>query len=405
MEEVKDKTKDVLAKSIILSRRYYKKALKYSSKASAQSKMHINKALAEIKKANNKTSSGRLSIKDQAFFIKRLSFLIKAGIPILESLHMIKDQTRSKNQIKILEKIIEDVSEGQSLSRSLSKYKKMFGEFSINIISFGEETGILSENLEYLADELQKRQALRKKIVGAFIYPAVVTLATLGITAFLMIYLFPKITPVFASLHAKLPLSTRIVIFLSNFVRNNGLSIFLVITLFVITFILLMKKSEKFNFLFDKYILKIPVIGETIKNYNLANSSRTLGLLLKSGITVSDAIPITSKTSGNLVYKQGFSEMSESINKGEKMSVYLIKRKDIFPEVLSQIVSVGEKSGSLSSSLIYLSEMYESEVDDFTKNISNVIEPVLMIFMGVLVGFIAISIITPIYGITQNLHG
>ncbi len=318
---------------------------------------------------------------------------------------MIKDQTKSKNQIKILEKIIEDVSEGQSLSRSLSKYKKMFGEFSINIISFGEETGILSENLEYLADELQKRQALRKKIVGAFIYPAVVTLATLGITAFLMIYLFPKITPVFASLHAKLPLSTRIVIFLSNFVRNNGLSIFLVIALLVTAFILLMKKSEKFNFLFDKYILKIPVIGETIKNYNLANSSRTLGLLLKSGITVSDAIPITSKTSGNLIYKQGFSEMSESINKGEKMSIYLTKRNDIFPEVLSQIVSVGEKSGSLSSSLIYLSEMYESEVDDFTKNISNVIEPVLMIFMGVLVGFIAISIITPIYGITQNLHG
>ena len=117
MNEAKEKTKDVLAKSIILSRRYYKKALKYSAKASSQSKVHINKALAEIKKANSKTGSGKLSIKDQAFFIKRLSFLIKAGIPILESLHMIKDQTKSKSQIKILEKIIEDVSEGQSLSK------------------------------------------------------------------------------------------------------------------------------------------------------------------------------------------------------------------------------------------------------------------------------------------------
>ena len=351
-----------------------------------------------------KTSLTSLSIKEQTFFIKRLSFLIKAGIPILDSLHMIKDQTRRRGYVRILDTVIADVSSGQYLSTSLSKYKNMFGDFSINIISFGESTGILSENLEYLAEELKKKQALRKKVIGAFIYPVVVTLATLGITGFLMIYLFPKITPVFASLHMKLPLSTRIVIFLSNFVRNNGLTLIFSIIAFIIASIITLKKSKSFHFYFDKYILKIPAIGKIIKYYNLANSTRTMGLLLKSGITVSESLPITEKTSGNLVYKREFHNLSSTVNRGEKMSVYLSKERNLFPDVLAQIVSVGERSGNLSNSLIYLSELYEAEVDDFTKNLSSLIEPILMIFMGVLVGFIAISIITPIYGITQNLH-
>ena len=351
-----------------------------------------------------KNSSARLSIKDQSFFVKRLSFLIKAGIPILDSLVMIREQTKSKGYGNVLDKVIEDVSNGQHLSTSLSKFHNLFGDFSINIISFGESAGILSENLEYLADELKKRQALRKKIVGAFVYPAVVTLATFGITAFLMIYLFPKIMPVFSSLHMKLPLSTRIVIFLSNFIRQDGLYLILGIIIFISAIIFALKKSKNFHFQFDKYILKIPIIGNVIKNYNLANSTRTMGLLLKSGINISEALPIVSKTSKNLVYREEFDGISNIVNRGERMSLYFLKSPDLFPDVLSQIVSVGERSGNLSNSLIYLSELYEAEVDDFTRNIGSIIEPVLMIFMGILVGFIAISIITPIYGITQNLH-
>lgn len=347
----------------------------------------------------------RFTTKDQTFFVKRLSFLIKAGIPVLDSLVMIKEQTRKKSYSKILDNIISDVSNGQSLSTSLSKYRGMFGDFSINIISFGESSGILSENLEYLADELKKKHALKKKIASAFVYPVIVTLATFGITGFLMVYLFPKIMPVFSSLHVELPLSTRMVIFLSNFIQNYGSYIFMVLIAGIISFILLLKKSKKFHLYFDRYMLKVPIIGNIVRDYNLANSTRTIGLLLKGGVTVSDAIPIAGKTSSNLVYKQEFKNLSKSIDRGDKISLYLSTRRDLFPDVLSQIISVGERSGNLSNSLIYLSELYEAEVDDFTKNLSSLIEPALMIFMGVLVGFIAISIITPIYSITQNLHG
>ncbi len=349
-------------------------------------------------------SFGGMSTKEQTFFIKRLSFLIKAGVPVLDSLQMIKDQTRNGAFKNTLNNIIEDVSNGQKLSSSLSKYPKMFSEFSINIISFGESSGILSENLDYLADELRKKQLLRKKVIGAMIYPFVVTVATFGITGFLMIYLFPKITPVFQSLHVKLPITTRIIMFLSTFLRHNGLYVILGITVFFFGFIFLLKKFKNFRFFVDSFLLRLPFVKGIIMDYNLANSTRTIGLLLKGGVTVSEAIPIAEKTSSNLVYRQEFQNLSVSINRGDKISLYLSERRHLFPDVLSQIVSVGERSGSLSNSLIYLSEMYEAQVDDFTKNLSTLIEPALMIFMGLLVGFIAISIITPIYGITQYLQ-
>jgi type IV pilus assembly protein PilC len=353
----------------------------------------------------NKMSFVRMSSKDLTFFVKRLSFLTKAGIPVLDSLSMIREQTSAKGYSRVLDSVIDDVSNGQYLSTSLAKHKHIFGDFSINIISFGESTGILSENLEYLAEELKKRQVLRKKIIGAFIYPIIVTLATFGITGFLMIYLFPKIMPVFMSLHIKLPLSTRLVIFLSNFITNNGLEIIAVLLSLTVLFIVLIKKSMGFRFYFDKFIMKIPFIGNIIKAYNLANATRTMGLLLKSGLAISDALPVTEKTTANLVYKKEFRSIGETVNRGDRISTYLKTRKSLFPDVLSQIISVGERSGNLSNSLIYLSELYETEVDDFTKNISSLIEPAMMIVMGVLVGFIAISIITPIYSITQNLHG
>jgi type IV pilus assembly protein PilC len=364
----------------------------------------INQGMSGIMARFNSATSVRLSTADQTFFIKRLSFLIKAGIPMLESLHMIREQTRSKGHIKILDVIIQDVANGQNLSTSLTKFKKTFGEYAINIIGFGEASGILSENLEYLAEELRKRQALRKKIISAFIYPAIVTVATLGITGFLMVYLFPKIMPIFNSIHMDLPLSTRIIIFLSNFIRHYGLLAIGFIAAIIIGFTVLLKRNTKVHFYFDKYVLKTPILGKIIQDYNLANCTRTMGLLLRSGITVSEALPITAKTTLNLVYKKEYDTLASVVNRGEKISSYLKKDRSLFPDVMTQVVYVGERSGNLSNSLIYLSEMYEAEVEDFTKNISGLIEPILMIFMGILVGFVAISIITPIYGITQHLQ-
>lgn len=346
----------------------------------------------------------RLSIKDQAFFVKKLSFLIKAGIPMRESLVMIREQTRKKGYALILDAVIDNVSNGQNLSTSLARFKNTFGDFAINIIGFGEQGGILSENLEYVAEELNKKQALRKKIISAAIYPIIVTIATLGITIFLMVYLFPKIMPIFTSLNMDLPLSTRIVISISKFVSHYGFLSIAFLVIMLIAFLITLKKSQTVHFYFDKFLLKIPIIGKIIQDYNVANFTRTMGLLLRSGITMSEALPISARTTSNLVYKKEFKMLSSVVNRGAKISTHLVKQKKLFPDIVVQIISVGEHSGNLSNSLIYLSEMYEGEIDDFTKNISSLVEPVLMIFMGILVGFVAISIITPIYGITQHLN-
>ena len=347
--------------------------------------------------------SRSFSLREQSFFAKRLSYLINAGVPLLEALHVLREQT-SKKRSALLEQVIQDVSSGQSLSKSLARFPGVFSEFAIYIIRVGESTGTLSQNLVYLADELKKKQALKRKIISAFIYPTLITVATLGVTAFLMLYLFPKIMPIFESLNATLPLTTRIVMTVSVFFQHWGLLFLIAVVLGISTLVFLLRRNRSLRYVFEFLYLKLPVIGTVLRYYNVANGARTLGLLLKSGVKLSEALPITADTTKNLLYKEQYVLIAAVVNRGERMSTHMRHSRTCFPEMLSHMVSVGERSGSLSDTLVYLSEIYESEVDDFTKNLSTLIEPALMVFMGLLVGFVAISIITPIYGITQNLH-
>ncbi len=347
---------------------------------------------------------GKFSIGEQAFFAKRLSFLINAGVSLIEALSMIREQTISKSYNRLLERTIADVSSGRSLSDSLKNFKNAFGDFAISIIAVGEQTGALSENLSYLAEELKKRQLLRRKVVGAMVYPIFITLATIGITSLLIVFIFPKIMPIFLSLNVELPVTTKILIATSNFLGAYGLWLLLGIIVFVLVLRFVFKRSERFHYWFDRLSMRAPLIGQMIQNYHLANISRTLGLLLNGGMTLSEALPITSRSTNNLIYRSELEKLAEVANRGEKISSHMKNYRKLFPDVLSQIISVGERSGNLSETLNYLSDMYESEVEDSTKNLSNMIEPVLMVIMGLLVGFVAISIITPIYSITQGLQ-
>jgi len=260
-------------------------------------------------------------------------------------------------------------------------------------------------SLTYLAEELKKKHILRRKLVSAFIYPALITVATLCITAFLMLYLFPKIIPVFTSLHIELPLTTRIVMSAIVFLEDWGVVALSISVVCAIICSIAFKRIVLFHLFVDRVVLWLPVVGTVVKYYNVANATRTLGLLLKSGVRVSEAMYITAETTKNLVYRKSFISLGEAVNRGERLSSYLVKHPGIFPDVIAHMVAVGERSGTLSETLVYLSELYEHEVDEFTKNLSVLVEPALMIVMGLVVGLIAISIITPIYGITQNLHG
>jgi type IV pilus assembly protein PilC len=346
----------------------------------------------------------KLSIRKQTFFAKRLSFLIKSGVTIVESISLIKDQTKIKSELRVFERIITDVKNGKTLALSLERCCGTFNNFSINLIKAGEISGNLTQNLSYLAEELKKKEILRKKIIGALVYPIIVTIATFGITGFLTMYIFPKILPIFQSLNAKLPLSTRMIIFIVNTIQNYGLYILLSLIFIIIGIIFLVKKVYKIRFSYDGFLMRIPIFGQIAKNYNLTNICRTMGLLLKSGISVTEALRITADTTNNLQYKNAFKKISVGVTKGKTVSENIILFPNLFPSMLAHLVAVGEKTGNLSNTLIYLSEYYENEFEDQTKNLSSTIEPVLMIIMGIMVGFVAISVITPIYEITTNIN-
>ncbi len=344
-----------------------------------------------------------ISTQEQIIFSKHLAMMIKAGMSILDSLKMLKKQARSRSMVKILDSLMTEVSNGQFLSAALEKFRNIFGDFAINIIRVGENSGVLYENLNYLALELNKSLELRKKIVGALIYPVIIVLVTFSIAGVLTIYIFPKITPVFKSLNIPLPMTTQILMGVSDFMAVNGVYLFDGLVVFIIAFWLLLK-VKSVRYVWDKSLFYVPILGTMVVNYNVSNFCRTFGLLLKSDIKVVEAISITADTTANLVYKKELKEIAVAITKGEEISVHLERRSRIFPGMVSQMVAVGENTGNLSENLVYLSEFYEKEVDDAAKNLSTILEPVLMVFMGIVVGFIAISVVTPIYQVSQGLN-
>ncbi|MBY0539274.1 type II secretion system F family protein [Patescibacteria group bacterium] len=348
--------------------------------------------------------SVRFSVKDQMLFAKRLSFLIKSNVPILESLHILKEQSKGGGAQRVYERLITDISSGQYLHVSMKRFGNTFGHFALNIIKVGELSGILSQNLIYLANELEKRYELKRRITGALVYPIVITLATLGITGLLTVFIFPKIMPIFASLAVELPFTTKMLLAMSTFLQKHGILTFFVLAACWFALAMIIRASEKVRFVFDYAFLKMPIVGTIMAAYNMSNFNRTLGLLLKSGLKITDALLIVAETTENLVYRKEYLALAKSAERGEQISKTLSKRAPFFPAMTTHMIAIGEKTGSLSDTLLYLSDMYEAELNDLTKNLSSILEPILMLVMGLVVGFVAVSVIAPIYEITQSLQ-
>lgn len=341
-------------------------------------------------------------ISEQILFAKRLSMVLRSGTPILQGLELLKTHTTSRSASHVYRKLTEHIAKGQPLSSGLGKFPRLFGEFAINIVGVGETTGTLPDNLNYLAEELKKKQTLKKKVVGALIYPILIVVATSGIAMLLTVYIFPKITPIFKSFHTTLPLSTQILIAVSGFLITDGLWLLLDIGIFIALFLLLLR-FKQFHYWYDRFLLTIPIVGTIIRYYNVVNITRTLGLLLSCNVRVVEAFEIVAKSTKNPVFRKEMESAAKHSLRGQKIAYQFQERMQIFPPMVAQMIAVGEGTGNLSESLVFCAEMYEEEINDLTKNLTNMLEPVLMIIMGLIVGFVAISIITPIYGITQNL--
>lgn len=343
-----------------------------------------------------------VSLAERIMFVKHMSMMIHSGMTEVESLRLIRSQIKSKGFLKILDDVIGNIENGQALSTALGHYQHVFGDLFINIIKIGEISGTLSENLDYLALEMKKSQSLRSKVRGALIYPAVILVATIGVVGGLIFFILPKILPIFKSLKVTLPFTTRALMFLSDSLRAHYILIGLAFFAFV-AFLFVLRSIPVTRYMLHRTLLSMPIFGNISIGFNMANMTRILGMLLKSGEKIVQAVSITADASSNLVYKKALQDAVIEVQKGKTLYAYFEEHEHLFPPTVSRMIEVGEKTGNLDNNLAYLAEFYENEVDEVTKNLSGILEPILLVVMGVAVGFVALAIITPIYGITQGL--
>jgi type II secretory pathway component PulF len=343
-------------------------------------------------------------MREQVLFAKRLSFLVKAGVSLHESLVIIQNQTKSKQKKRIFETVAHDVASGQYLSKSLGNYQNLFGTFSINIIRIGEHTGTLSLNLTYLAEELQKRHMLRRKVLGALIYPLFITVATIAVTGTLVMFIFPKLMPIFSSLNIALPFTTKILLAISTYLQSWWLATLLATIIGFTLFFVLRASWLPLQRVTDRVLLALPIAGNIARAYNATDFCRTLRLTINAGIGIAEGLTTVAHITKNTIYRDEYLAMADHVLRGDKISTVMLRDAHVFPDMLPHMILIGETTGSLTETLEYLTELYEADIEDRARNLSNSIEPILLMIMGLLVGLIAVSVITPVYEVTRHMQ-
>ncbi|PIZ94514.1 MAG: hypothetical protein COX81_03365 [Candidatus Magasanikbacteria bacterium CG_4_10_14_0_2_um_filter_37_12] len=346
----------------------------------------------------------RISFIQKIFFVDHLRVMIHAGLSLVDSLEILHKETNNKGFQKIIGEIKKQVSEGNQFSNVLSKYPKVFPPIYVKMISAGEMSGKLENALSQVTIQMQKTQQLRSSIRGAMIYPAVVVSAMIGIGVLMTTVVLPKLITIFNEFDSELPLATKILIAVTQFI-SNPLNLILVIVILVFTitgFISLLKKSPSFKRLIHKINLHVPIFGGVIKKINLARFSMTLSSLMKSAIPIIEAVNITADTCSNILYQNSLHKASEEIKSGVPLSEILRRDDNIFPPMVTEMIMVGEQTGEIDNLLTELANFYSSEVDKTMKNFTTIIEPVLIIMLGIAVGGVAVAVIMPMYSLVQN---
>jgi type IV pilus assembly protein PilC len=343
-----------------------------------------------------------VSLVEKMMFSRHLSVMIEAGLSLSQSLKVLAEQSKSPKFKKIIGQVEKSVRRGESFSNSLSKHPKVFNELYVNMIKAGEKSGNLNEVLRILAEQMRKDYELISRVRGAMMYPAVIVTAMIGIGILMMVMVVPKLTSVFDELNIDLPLSTQIIIGVSNFLKNN---ILLGIIILVLIFVLLrfLFKIKLIKKVLNKAYLKLPIFGSLVRKVNSARFARTFGSLMESGVGIVESLKIVSGTLGNLCFKEILIDSAEQVQKGTSLSQILTKYKEIYPPMVVQMIAVGEETGSLAEILQNMADFYEEEVDNITENLSSVIEPIIMVIIGVAVGFFAISMIQPMYSMMEGI--
>ncbi len=356
--------------------------------------------IAEEKKAKaGKVGKGKVKGEEVVLFSRQLATMVNAGIPLVQSLDILSEQMDSIGFRGVISQVRGDVEAGASLSGAFAKHPRVFSGLYTNMIKAGESSGMLDEILERLAVYLEKNDSLQRKVKSAMIYPAVVSAMAIGITLVLLLKVIPTFKEIFDSLGGTLPLPTQILITLSDAVRHYFL---LVIGVLVALFFIVKRiiASPQGRLKFDALKLRLPVFGILLRKVAVARFSRTLSTLIRSGVAILGALEIVGKTAGNMVIEQAVDKARVGIREGESISSPLAK-SGVFPPMVTRMISVGEESGELEKMLSKIADFYEEQVDVAVNGLTSLIEPLIIAFLGIVVGSIVIAMFLPIFKISE----
>ncbi len=360
----------------------------------------------EEKKSIQKTFSlfgrGTVPLKEKMVFARNLGVMISSGLPLTQAVEALKEQSKNKMFQKVMGELVESIRTGNTLADSLAQYPKIFNELFVNMVRVGEVSGSLEEVLDIVATQLEKDHALISKVRGAMIYPAVILFAMFGIAILMLTYILPQILGVFKDMEVELPQSTQMIIKVSELLRNHSL----LVILFFITFLFGIStflKTTSGKRVWSWIVLHIPVVNNIVIKVNCARFARIYASLLKSGVGVVETLGIIERTLFNVYYQDALLKGKEEVQKGVELSKVILLYKDIFPPLVYQMFRVGEQTGKSEEVLLKLALFYEDEVDQITKNLSSIIEPILMLLIGGGVGFFAVAMLQPMYSVLNNI--
>ena len=342
----------------------------------------------------------RISLTDVSTFTRQLATMVHAGLPITEALLILRSQTKGPMQ-KVAAQILTDVEGGESLSIALSRHPKVFGPTYIALVKSGELGGVIDEVLARLADNLEKQQEFKGKVKGALIYPAIIVVGMFVVGMVMMIFVIPRLTSLYGDFNAQLPAATKLLIGISN--------IFLKFWPFLIVLLVggiwgftAFRRTPAGKRKTDELIFKLPIVGELQKEVLLAELTRTLSLMVGSGVSILDALNISAGVVGNEVVASALRDASKQVEKGFPIAYSFSKHPEAFPFILSQMVAVGEETGKMEEVLGKVSHVFEVESDQKVKALTSAVGPLVMIILGLGVGFLVIAIILPIYNLTSQ---
>jgi len=338
----------------------------------------------------------RIKDKDIVVFTRQFATMINAGLPLVQALEILSNQVENKNFGKIIAQVKTDVESGLTYADALKKHPRVFSELYINMVAAGEAGGVLDTILNRLAAYIEKSMKLKRKVKGALVYPVVVTTIAVLVIAIIMVFVVPTFAKMFTQLGGILPLPTRIIITISNFLAGIGGLMVLGSIVAIIIAIIQFRRTEKGKKITDTILLKLPIFGVLINKVAVAKFTRTLGTLVSSGVPILDGLEITAKTSGNKVIEYAVMDVRKAVVAGKTLAEPIAKA-GIFPPMVTHMIAVGESTGALDSMLGKIADFYDDEVDAAVANLTAMMEPLLMVFLGGSVGFIVVAMYLPIF--------